>query len=77
MHGLETNLKSTRPRPGHYKTKTETSSKRPRPRPRPRPRKLVSKPVLRPPSLAHNNINYECMYVMQEIISTKGLITGS
>ena len=24
MSGLETNLKSTRPRPGHYKTKTET-----------------------------------------------------
>ena len=32
MSGLETNLKSTRPRPGHYETKTETASKRPRPR---------------------------------------------
>ena len=35
MSGLETNLKSTRPRPGYYETKTETASKRPRPRPRP------------------------------------------
>ena len=33
MSGLETNLKSTRPRPGYYETKTETASKRPRPRP--------------------------------------------
>ena len=31
MAGLETNLKSTRPRPGHHETKTETASKRPRP----------------------------------------------
>ena len=40
MFGLETNLKSTRPRPGHYETKTKTASKRPRPghyEPRPRP----------------------------------------
>ena len=37
MSGLETNLKSTRPRPGYYETKTETASKRPRPRPRPDP----------------------------------------
>ena len=27
MSGLETNLKSTRPRPGHYETKTETANK--------------------------------------------------
>ena len=33
MSGLETNFKSTRPRPGHYKTKTETASERPRRRP--------------------------------------------
>ena len=32
MCGLETTLKSTRPRPGHYETETETTSKRPRPR---------------------------------------------
>ena len=37
MSGLETNLKSTRPRAGHYETKTETANKRARPRPRPRP----------------------------------------
>ena len=27
MSGLETSLKSTRPKPGHYETKTETASK--------------------------------------------------
>ena len=27
MSGLETNLKSTRPRPDHYETKTKTSAK--------------------------------------------------
>ena len=27
MSGLETNLKSTRPRPGHYETKNKTSKK--------------------------------------------------
>ena len=37
MSGLETNLKSKRPRPGRYETKTETARKRPRPRPRPSP----------------------------------------
>ena len=44
MSGLETNLKSTRPRPGYYETKTETASKSPRPKPRPvsRPSSLVS-----------------------------------
>ena len=26
MSGLETNLKSTRPRPGHYETKTDTET---------------------------------------------------
>ena len=26
MYGLETNLKSTRPRPGHYERKTETET---------------------------------------------------
>ena len=34
MSGLETNFKSTRPRPGYYKTETETASKRPRPSPK-------------------------------------------
>ena len=42
MSGLGTNLKSTKPRPGHYKTKTETPSQRPRPRPVSRPPSLLS-----------------------------------
>ena len=50
MSGLETNLKSTRPRPGHYETKTETTSKRPRPRPRP-----VSKPSSLPSTYGTGN----------------------
>ena len=33
MPGLETNFKSTGPRPDHYEAKTKTASKRPRPRP--------------------------------------------
>ena len=31
MSGLETNFKSTRPRPGHYENKTESARKRPSP----------------------------------------------
>ena len=67
MSGLETNLKSTRPRPGHYETKTETASKRPRPRPRPC---LVS----RPSSLHYNASGKENMENSEQ--SKKDLYSG-
>ena len=53
MSGLETNLKSTRPRLGHYETKTETASKRPRPRP-------VSRPPSLPYTVHHKRLSSLC-----------------